>query len=435
MGTVRFGWSHAAAALVAAAQVGTLAFVTEGCSPPGGGASPDAGSGNPAPMADSGSPAPVVDSGSPAPVVDSGSPAPVVDSGSPAPVVDSGSPAPDASTVPADAGAPPVADAGVVLLEEITATTGSMNGPGLDDCGPANNEPCARSLVVPGATFFRGTPSTAHPATVSDFRLDKYEVTVGRFRKFVWAWVAGWRPQPGSGKHAHLNGTAGVRNPAGGFEAGWDAAWSNYVGAWSAFSDAPTDPPAATKALWDYNLQYCGLFTTWTSNVGPREKHPMNCLSWYDLQAFCVWDGGFLPTEAEWELAAAGGNAARRYPWGNFDPGPNPTLAIHGCFWNGAGPTCQDARHLAPVGSAPAGAGRWGHMDLAGNVGEWVLDRGDAAYTTPCADCATLAGSRRQRRGGAYEEPAEFLLASARYGEFHAGFRTSVAAGRCARKP
>ena len=54
----------------------------------------------------------------------------------------------------------------------------------------------------------------ADPATLSAFRLDKYEVTVGRFRRFVSAWNhgAGYVPPVGSGKHSHLNAGLGLAN-------------------------------------------------------------------------------------------------------------------------------------------------------------------------------------------------------------------------------
>ena len=84
-----------------------------------------------------------------------------------------------------------------------TSTTGKScqgGGPGLTDCG-SNRESCCTSLEVTGGTYYRtydfdafGNPSLsadggatglADPATVSSFRLDKYLVTVGRFRQFV----------------------------------------------------------------------------------------------------------------------------------------------------------------------------------------------------------------------------------------------------------
>ncbi len=90
------------------------------------------------------------------------------------------------------------------------------SGPGLTDCGPQLrellHEPAGeRRDVLPELRRREsGYTSQAYPATVSDFRLDKYEITVGRFRKFVAAWDGGWRPAQGDGKHTHLNGGQGL---------------------------------------------------------------------------------------------------------------------------------------------------------------------------------------------------------------------------------
>jgi formylglycine-generating enzyme required for sulfatase activity len=70
--------------------------------------------------------------------------------------------------------------------------------------------------------------SQAYPATLSAFRLDKYEVTVARFRQFVNAVVGGLVPAAGAGKHSHLNSGQGVADSSspGQFETGWDASWT-----------------------------------------------------------------------------------------------------------------------------------------------------------------------------------------------------------------
>jgi formylglycine-generating enzyme required for sulfatase activity len=64
---------------------------------------------------------------------------------------------------------------------------------------------------------------------------------------------------------------------------------------------------------------------------------------------------------------------------------------------------------VAPAGSLPAGNARWGHADLAGNVGEWVRDwYGDRPAT--CKDCINLApGASRIYRGGGYDSFPGFL--------------------------
>ncbi len=332
---------------------------------------------------------------------------------------------PDAGAIdagPPDAGAmddagPP--DAGLALGPPSCATP----GPGRTDCGPAPGEDCCVSPRVTGGMFYRsydgvssGFMDSSYPATVSTFLLDKYEVTVGRFRQFVAAVEAGWRPTPGEGRHTHLNGGAGLANsgPAGGYESGWDPAWTAML---------PT-----TAAAWTTALSCDAEYSSWTDTAGANEGKALNCLTWTSAQAFCLWDGGFLPSEAEWNYAASGGDERRVYPWSS-PPGStsfDPTRAVYG------------PETVALVGSRPAGDGRYGQSDLAGNVTEWALDEFVSPYASgTCTDCSHLlpASSYRALRGGGFASyAATQFLASSR----NSGIPTALyidAGARCARTP
>jgi len=290
------------------------------------------------------------------------------------------------------------------------------------NCG-TSNESCCTSPLVTGGSFKRDNDAN-YPATVSTFRLDKYEVTVGRFRKFVAAVVGGWTPPAGAGKHTHLNGGAGLKSStAAGFETGWDPQWN--------VDELPTN-----KATWDGPSALGGNtdYQTWTSSSGSNENRPINCVSWFKAVAFCIWDGGFLPSEAEWNYAAAGGSAQRAYPWGPAAPGMNANLAVYGCYLNGTG-TCSGVTNIAPVGFVPVGNGLFGQADLAGNVSEWVLD-GLTNYTATCDDCVwdALDDTAPVRRGGAFTDPIDRLPSSSRfnYPAFWNGFENGL---RCARIP
>ena len=282
-----------------------------------------------------------------------------------------------------------------------------------------------------------GPTGEADPATVSSFRLDKYLVTVGRFRQFVAAWNGGtgYFPAAGSGKHTYLNGGQGLSNngDAGGYETGWDAVdWNNTT------DIEPTTP----------NLQ-CGspggsytapIAYTWTNTAGSQENLPISCVTWYESYAFCIWDGGFLPSEAEWEYAAAGGLAQLEYPWGSAAPGTacpgtGCDYAVHGCFYPDGSGGCTGVANIAPVGYASLGGGEFGQLDLAGEVNEWTLDLWAAAYA-PCIDCANLAPALPGRvyRGGEYDYPASYIVPSYRNDNYPSN-RENGLGFRCARTP
>jgi formylglycine-generating enzyme len=322
-------------------------------------------------------------------------------------------------TVCACGGAPAPGDGG----PPATASNGSpascrTPAPGAASCGPTG-ESCCTSLPVAGGTFLRSfdgatfTDSTA-PATVSSFRLDKYEVTVGRFRAFVAAVVDGWLPPSAAGKHSHLSAGRGLN---GGTEGGWDPSWTASLG--------------TTASQWTMGLQ-CGYpYGTWTPTAGPNESLPINCASWYEAYAFCIWDGGFLPTEAEWNYAAAGGSEQRVYPWST--PAGATTTGFGYASYDCLADSCSFSDILV-VGSDPMGNGKWGQSDLGGNVAEWNLDV-QASYATPCDDCASLApGPNRTLRGGGFNSDLPALLASARDANTPES-RNEIYGIRCARSP
>jgi formylglycine-generating enzyme required for sulfatase activity len=278
-------------------------------------------------------------------------------------------------------------------------------------CGPDERGDCCAWNEVEGGTFYR-SDNPDFPATVCSFRLDTYEITVGRFRKFVEAYA-----QDAIGAGAGKN----VNNPD---DPGWNVGWNA--------TNLPTAKApliAAVKCSADYQ--------TWTDAVGPNENKPMNCITWFEAEAFCIWDGGRLPTEAEWFDAAAGGSAQRRYPWGDAGPGPNADLAVYGCWFNGTGGQCTGVTNIAHVGSAKNGNGTWGHADLAGNVWEWTQDWDRFPYDiVPCSNCAdTKAGAvNRVTLGGAFSNPSSYVLASSRFGIIPGG-RGEFLGARCARTP
>lgn len=307
----------------------------------------------------------------------------------------------------------------------------AAGGPGLSDCGPSQESCCASSLVASG-TFDRtyGVESAdggpTDPAAVSAYRLDKYDVTVGRFRQFVKVVLssdggAAWVPAAGSGKHAHLNGGRGL------VDDGSTDAGTAYEPGWATSDDSNVSPTGS-------NLSSCAPFSTWTPSTGAEEHLPINCVNWAEAYAFCIWDGGFLPSEAEWEYGAAGGSQQRAYPWGATDPGTANQYAIFNCQYPNGSTNCTDVSSIAPVGTAPSGAGAWGQLDLAGNMWQWNADF-YAPFVDPCTDCGRLtSGSSRILRGGSFRDAPPNLFPAYRNAN-DPGLRNDFVGFRCARSP
>ncbi len=163
---------------------------------------------------------------------------------------------------------------------------------------------------------------------------------------------------------------------------------------------------------------------TFTSAPGDREDYPLNCVTWATARAFCVFEGGDLPTEAQWELAVTqeGRDVKTPYPWGQDDPacgevvfGRAELAGTEGyCAQNGWGPVAlgvQDARDVSPSGL----------RGLAGGVSEWVRDAGEG-YEHPCRAtsvvnpwCDLEGAPNRVVRGGAWASPPPTLVGTFRF--------------------
>lgn len=313
-------------------------------------------------------------------------------------------------------------------------TSCAAEGPGLTDCGD-EMENCCQSPLVPGGSFSRtytnedgcSPRDEADHSTVSSFRLDKYAVTVGRFRQFVDAWNGGWRPEPGSGKHSYLNGGDGLNanKPKGGYEPGWLPLDNSSV---SLTTKALTS--CSGSNLTDDYRRIPYSCNTWTDAPDAGERLPIVCVNWPEAYAFCIWDGGFLPSDAELEYAAAGGDEQRKFPWGPAAPGQESQYAIFECDF----PTpsvCTSAAKIAPVGTAKLGVGRWGQLDLVGNVRQIDLD---GMVVTHCEDCTDLSRDSTAIRGGGFASTGSQLSPAYYYG-LDAEERRFDAGIRCARAP
>jgi formylglycine-generating enzyme required for sulfatase activity len=193
-------------------------------------------------------------------------------------------------------------------------------------------------VLIDGGNFLMGTEdgmpyeAPAHEVTLKSFWMDRHEVTVAEFAKFVVA--------------------TGYKTDAEKF--GWSGAFTLKTGEWKKTRGA-----------------------SWRHPDGPGSEassnEPVCQVSWNDAVAYAKWAGKRLPTEAEWEYAARGGLEQRKYSWGDeLRPGGKPVAN----WWQGSFPDRNTGEDgfvgRAPVESfAPNG---YGLYDVTGNVWEWCAD-------------------------------------------------------------
>ena len=193
-------------------------------------------------------------------------------------------------------------------------------------------------VFLRGGTFLMGAndgfpyEGPAHQVAVKSFWMDRHEVTVAEFRRFVEA--TGYKTE--------------------GEKFGWSGVFHVEKGEWQKVDGADWRHPEGPQ-----------------SSSQPDE--PVTQVSWNDAAAYARWAGKRLPTEAEWEYAARGGLAGKTYAWGD-ELRPNGKHLAN--WWQGHFPernTGEDGfLGRAPVGSFPPNG--YGLHDMTGNVWEWAAD-------------------------------------------------------------
>lgn len=109
------------------------------------------------------------------------------------------------------------------------------------------------------------------------------------------------------------------------------------------------------------------------SSIDGKGDHPVVQVSWFDAEAYAKWAGKRLPTEAEWEYAARGGQDRKKYVWGDepFDAEHPQCNNFQGDFpFNNA--VKDGYARTSPVKAFPPNG--FGLYDMAGNVWQWCAD-------------------------------------------------------------
>jgi sulfatase modifying factor 1 len=251
---------------------------------------------------------------------------------------------------------------------------------------------------VPGGAFVMGSDrhyaeeAPAHQVRVDPFWMDRHVVTNSEFRRFVEATghvtlaerSANAADYPGAKAELLVPSSALFR------KAPHRVALDNHYNWWFYEAGAdwrhPRGPKSSLQGLWN---------------------HPVVHVAFEDAEAYSLWAGKELPTEAEWEFAARGGLDGAEYVWGDeFTPeGTHRANTWQGEFpWQNL--LEDDHEWTAPVGTFPANG--YGLYEMAGNVWEWTTDWYQEHGKIEHA-CCTLDNPRGGRRELSFDPRAPHL--------------------------
>jgi formylglycine-generating enzyme required for sulfatase activity len=214
------------------------------------------------------------------------------------------------------------------------------------------------------------------------------------------------------------------------------------------------DVPARTVRVNHFYMDICEVsnaqFKKYSSSgpycdfyiPGRNDYQPVRNVSWFDAQGYASHMDKALPTEAEWEAAARGGDR-RIYPWGN-DSQSDVTRYL--CNYSTGRQNYDGFQGPAPVMDFAPGVSPFGIFNMAGNVWEWcgdwfdpgryaypssedppsalergLLPFGDRNYPNPAhkqipdSRVGPPVGTERVIRGGSFTDPIEYCRTDHRY--------------------